>query len=117
MSWIWTAPGAFDNEEGRLHDSIRVEWCRARARKVRWSEEVMLLREEMRRVLRYLAWQGVWWRAHALLRSDVSRSITAGIEAYALKQADWQRSRGRTPSAGNGMFRQRPNQLRRIRWA
>ncbi|KAJ7822085.1 hypothetical protein B0H14DRAFT_3471004 [Mycena olivaceomarginata] len=62
MSWIWTAPGAFDNKEVHLHDSIRVEWCRARARKTRWCEEVMLLQEEMRRVLRYLDWEAGWWR-------------------------------------------------------
>ncbi|KAJ7813724.1 hypothetical protein B0H14DRAFT_3477608 [Mycena olivaceomarginata] len=89
MSWIWTAPGAFDDEEMRLHESIRVEWCHARARKVRWSEEIMLLREEMRRVLRYLAWQGAWWQACVALRSDLTGRIAAGVQAYALKQADW----------------------------
>ncbi|KAJ7805460.1 hypothetical protein B0H14DRAFT_3485136 [Mycena olivaceomarginata] len=89
MSWIWTAPGAFDDEEQHLHDSIRVEWCRARARKVRWSEEVMLLREEMRRVVRYLGWQTAWWRDRAELRMGLTREIAAGVRAYALKQADW----------------------------
>ncbi|KAJ7720902.1 hypothetical protein B0H16DRAFT_1335751 [Mycena metata] len=87
MSWIWTAPGALDNEEERLHDSIRVEW--ARARKIRWEEEVMTLREEMRRVLRYLEWQADWWREHTAVRVDVeSVEIGAGLRAYALKQAD-----------------------------
>jgi hypothetical protein len=28
MSWIWTAPGAFDNEEGRLHDCESNCWKR-----------------------------------------------------------------------------------------
>ncbi|KAJ7716561.1 hypothetical protein B0H16DRAFT_1741222 [Mycena metata] len=89
MSWIWTAPGALDNEEERLHDSIRVEWARARARKIRWEEEVMTLREEMRRVLRYLEWQADWWREHTAVRVDVeSVEIGAGLRAYALKQAD-----------------------------
>ncbi|KAK7045173.1 CxC2 domain-containing protein [Favolaschia claudopus] len=58
MSWIWTAPGALDEE--MMHESVRVEWSRSLARKTRWCEEVMLLREEMRRVLRYLAWQAAW---------------------------------------------------------
>ncbi|KAJ7713592.1 hypothetical protein B0H14DRAFT_3523331 [Mycena olivaceomarginata] len=78
MSWIWTAPGVFDDEEVHLHDSIRVEWCRARARKTRWCEEVMLLREEMRRVLRYLDWEVGWWRERAALRIDVSRRWRQG---------------------------------------
>ncbi|KAJ7468418.1 hypothetical protein B0H11DRAFT_2238884 [Mycena galericulata] len=89
MSWIWTAPGALDDEEERLHESVRVEWARARARKVRWEEEVLMLREEMRRVLRMLGWLGGWWRARADLRSEVSPDIAAGLRAFALKQGDW----------------------------
>ncbi|KAJ6544608.1 hypothetical protein DFH09DRAFT_928307 [Mycena vulgaris] len=89
MSWIWTAKGALGDKEQRLHDSIRVEWSRALARKVRWTEEVMLLREEMRRVLRYLGWQAGWWREREALRSEASRAVAAGVRAYALKQASW----------------------------
>ncbi|KAJ7784192.1 hypothetical protein B0H16DRAFT_1446451 [Mycena metata] len=83
------AVGAFDDEEQRLHESVRVEWARARARKARWEEEVLLLREEMRRVLRYLGWQANWWREHVARRADnPSPEIAAGIHAYALQQAD-----------------------------
>ncbi|KAF7295610.1 CxC2 domain-containing protein [Mycena indigotica] len=57
MSWVWTAAGALGDEEAELHESIRVEWTRALSRKKRWCEEVMLLKEEMRRVLRFLRWQ------------------------------------------------------------
>ncbi len=52
-------------------------------------EEVLLLREEMRRVLRYLAWQADWWRERAQLRTDWSAAVGAGAHAYAMKQADW----------------------------
>ncbi|KAJ7480228.1 hypothetical protein B0H11DRAFT_1724998 [Mycena galericulata] len=83
MSWIWTAGGATDDSI-----AIRVEWTRARARKIRWEEEVLTLREEMRRVLRYLGWQSAWWRERVAWRSGVSREVGAGIRAYALKQAD-----------------------------
>ncbi|KAJ7472821.1 hypothetical protein FB451DRAFT_1036375, partial [Mycena latifolia] len=87
MSWIWTA-GGLDDAEERLHDSVRVEWARARARKIRWEEEVMTLREEMRRVLRYLEWQAAWWKDHVAKRSDMSSlELIAGVRAYALKQA------------------------------
>ncbi|KAJ6503118.1 hypothetical protein DFH09DRAFT_1252002 [Mycena vulgaris] len=89
MSWIWTAPGALEDEDARLHDSIRVEWARARARKVRWTEEVLLLREEMRRVLRYLVWQSGWWLERRASRTDVSEAVAAGMHAYACKQAAW----------------------------
>ncbi|KAK7008533.1 CxC2 domain-containing protein [Favolaschia claudopus] len=87
MSWIWTAPGSLDEE--MMHESVRVEWSRALARKTRWCEEVMLLREEMRRVLRYLAWQARWWREREALRTDLFAEAAAGIKAYALKQAAW----------------------------
>ncbi|KAK6975118.1 CxC2 domain-containing protein [Favolaschia claudopus] len=87
MSWIWTAPGALDEET--MHDSIRVEWSKSFARKTRWCEEVMLLREEMRRVLRYLAWQAQWWRGRIGLRDDMTLEAMSGLRAYALKQAAW----------------------------
>ncbi|KAJ7893749.1 hypothetical protein B0H13DRAFT_1625094 [Mycena leptocephala] len=94
MSWIWTSRGALEDDEGRLHESIRVEWSRALGRKLRWSEEVMLLREEMRRVLRYLLWQARWWRERVALRDGLSAETAAGARAYALKQADWHQRLG-----------------------
>ncbi|KAJ7061573.1 hypothetical protein C8F01DRAFT_1252352 [Mycena amicta] len=87
MSWIWTAPGAFDDDEEQLHDSMRVEWARAFARKNRWNEEVMLLEEEMRRVLRYLAWEAGWWRAQAGRREELDAALAGGLRSYALKRA------------------------------
>ncbi|KAJ7895585.1 hypothetical protein B0H14DRAFT_3426194 [Mycena olivaceomarginata] len=85
MSWIWMVRGPLD--EAALHDLIRVEWSRALARKTRWCEEVMLLREEMRRVLRYLAWQAQWWRDRVDLRDDVTSELAAGLRGYTSKQA------------------------------
>jgi len=35
-----------------LHDSLHVEWCKSRARAMRFTEEVELLQEEMERVVR-----------------------------------------------------------------
>ncbi|KAJ6528210.1 hypothetical protein B0H19DRAFT_1083730 [Mycena capillaripes] len=71
MSWIWTAPGALENEEERLHESIHVEWTRALARKTRWTEEAQ------------------WSRERAALRVDVSPEVAQGLRSYALKQAAW----------------------------
>ncbi|KAJ7741465.1 hypothetical protein DFH07DRAFT_870169 [Mycena maculata] len=87
MSWIWTAPGASDDAEERLHE---LEWTRALARKVRWEEEVLKLREEMRCVLRMLAYLSLWWKGWAELRAaDLAPEEAAGLRAYALKKADW----------------------------
>jgi urease accessory protein UreF len=84
--------GIADIDAGTV--AIHVEWSRARARKVRWSEEVMLLREEMRRVLRYLNWQARWWRDRIEARPDASGAVQAGVRAFALKQAAWHENLG-----------------------
>jgi hypothetical protein len=64
-----------------------VEWSKARARRDRWVEEVDILREEMKRVLRFLRWiQGEWrWREDQ--REDVEPQLAAGLKAYAQRQA------------------------------
>jgi hypothetical protein len=49
----------------------------------------MLLREEMRRVLHYLAWQTQWWRDRVDLRDDMTSELAAGLRGYVLKQAAW----------------------------
>ncbi|KAJ7121221.1 hypothetical protein C8R46DRAFT_929163 [Mycena filopes] len=92
VSWIWMAPGALDASEAGLHESLRVEWSRAKARKNRWDEEVELLREEMRRVLRYLDWEQKRWAALKLessARADITAELRQGLEAYASKQVAW----------------------------
>ncbi|KAJ7115651.1 hypothetical protein C8R43DRAFT_1138108 [Mycena crocata] len=90
MSWIWAAEGALEESEQILHESLRVEWARAKARKNRWEEEVTTLREEMRRVLRYLNWEDGRWEEKAeetLTRTDLPQGTMDGVRAYALKQA------------------------------
>ncbi|KAJ7139369.1 hypothetical protein C8R44DRAFT_604986 [Mycena epipterygia] len=91
MSGIWTAPGMLEDREARIHECewpVCVEWARARARKIRWVEEVMLLREEMCRILRYLAWQTAWWEGQVSQR-QASEELASGLRGYALKQAQW----------------------------
>ncbi|KAJ7017744.1 hypothetical protein C8F04DRAFT_1214941 [Mycena alexandri] len=89
VSWIWMSPGALDDSEESLHESLRVEWSRAKARKNRWEEEVELLREEMRRVLRYLDWEQGRWAAlkvDSAGQTDVTPELRHGLQAYAAKQ-------------------------------
>ncbi|KAJ7169179.1 hypothetical protein C8R43DRAFT_1121071 [Mycena crocata] len=91
MSWIWAAEGALDASEKALHESLFVEWARAKARKNRWEEEVTTLREEMRRVLRYLDYEDTTWEeraARTLARHDLPQPTLLGVRAYALKQAE-----------------------------
>ena len=69
---------------------VRVEWSKALARKDRWSEEVELLKEEMRRVLRSLTWEEREWRTRAArpkLASE-AQAIFDGHVAYAMRQAN-----------------------------
>ncbi|KAH7905780.1 hypothetical protein BJ138DRAFT_1017239 [Hygrophoropsis aurantiaca] len=82
LSWIWRSGWVIqgDGSEGLL-TATKVEWCRARARANRWTEEVMLLREEMQRVLAYLEWQACWWDQQPARRTAASTEPTeAGYE-------------------------------------
>ena len=91
-SWIWlvargpSAPDMGDSEQV-LNDSLQVEWAKTQARKQHWEEEVLLVQEEMRRVVMFHEWKAQWWRSQAVRRSDVDASVFHGILAYAEKQA------------------------------
>lgn len=67
---------------------LRAEWIKSRARAKRWSEEVHLLREEMRRVLAFLRWKSLWWKERVHKRTNVCDPILMeGLQAYAHRQA------------------------------
>lgn len=91
-SWIWlvrrvsSAPDMGNTEEA-LDDSLRVEWSRSHARKDRWEEEVLIIQEEMRRVITYHEWKAEWWRSRAMRRSGLDAATLQGVAAYAEKQA------------------------------
>ncbi|TDL23120.1 hypothetical protein BD410DRAFT_721379 [Rickenella mellea] len=92
VSWLWKAPGADDDTIG-MNDALRVEWCKARARLDRWTEEVDILREEMRRVEAYLQYRAKWWSSLALTCVHLTSTdavVYSGAVAYAHKQAGLQ---------------------------
>lgn len=70
---------------------LRIEWCKSKARADRWSEEVELLREEMRRVERFLHYRANCWDARVAQKGFPSPWTDAatleGCQAYALEQA------------------------------
>ncbi|KAF7321845.1 hypothetical protein MKEN_00706400 [Mycena kentingensis (nom. inval.)] len=74
---------------------VRVEWSKARARRDRWVEEVELLREEKKRVLLGLGTVEKEWLDRAGQRHDRDGELNHGLRAYALRQADLTRRRGR----------------------
>ncbi|KAJ8591371.1 hypothetical protein M405DRAFT_851366 [Rhizopogon salebrosus TDB-379] len=92
LTWIWTMSGVDTDGDGTDEDGVRVEWCKARARAMRWSEEVELLHEEMSRVIQFFQWQVDWWEEQRYLRSDQVPEVLEGLAAYAAKQASIRRA-------------------------
>lgn len=90
-SWIWLMPhvsgSSNANQEEEFNESMRVEWAKARARMMRWKEELLLVSEEMRRVIEYLKWREQWWHERSSLRTHSDDTISSGISGYANKQA------------------------------
>ncbi|KAK7017442.1 CxC2 domain-containing protein [Favolaschia claudopus] len=92
MSWIWTSGGGPGEDEEELREAVRIEWSRAQARRDRWTEEVMLLREEMKRVLRFLHSRAIWWEQRLVVEREVREDVRAGLRAYAARQASMARA-------------------------
>ncbi|KAF9541213.1 hypothetical protein CPC08DRAFT_756183 [Agrocybe pediades] len=101
VSWIWRQSGGDvdASTDFRLHESMRFEWCKSKARLDRWSEEVQLLKEERRRVLAFFEHRAREWDSLALGEGDSEASwmlpdvvydetAIAGRHAYAREQAD-----------------------------
>jgi hypothetical protein len=88
-SWIWLVSqsriSGLDEEE--FNDSMQIEWAKARARKMRWKEELLIIQEEMRRVIVYHGWKAEWWRDQGVLRSQGDGAVLSGLSGYANKQA------------------------------
>ncbi|KAG1790947.1 uncharacterized protein HD556DRAFT_1445722 [Suillus plorans] len=91
LSWIWKTQGVSAAGEV-LADALRIEWCKARARANRWTEEVQLLLEEMRRVRAFLSWHAAWWDEQAGRRTGLPDAETEGIKGYAKRQASLRRN-------------------------
>lgn len=90
-SWIWLTSQITPNDGDQpgaeeFNASMRAEWAKTRARARRWSEEVALLQEEMRRVLTYFDWKAAWWRSQGPRYTAVNLDIRSGLCAYAEKQ-------------------------------
>jgi len=91
LSWIWLVErrdGVYeDGADGGSDDILQAEWAKSRARANRATEEVRLLREEMRRLVEFLNWKARWWMAMQALRTPNDRALREGLTSYAVKQA------------------------------
>lgn len=56
---------------------------------MRWTEEIILVQEEMRRVQAYLSWYADWWSSHAEVGCvrQYDSFLSEGLAAYAERQA------------------------------
>lgn len=67
--------------------ALRVEWAKCKARASRWREEIMLIEEEMRRVIAFGYWKVDWWHKQVGRRSDVEDPLLESLRAYAAEHA------------------------------
>ncbi|KAJ7121220.1 hypothetical protein C8R46DRAFT_1364704 [Mycena filopes] len=100
LSWIWySASTKGDVSDEKMHEALRVEWCKAYSRANRWREELVLVEEEMRRTIEYGRWEEQRWMKRAEARTTmlgkpgaaVDAVVLEGVRAYALEQADRER--------------------------
>ena len=68
---------------------LRVEWAKARARVLRYQEELQLLSEEMRRSIAYCNHEALSWlnKAEQLINMQMPPAMVEALTAYALERA------------------------------
>ncbi|KAF7983602.1 hypothetical protein HWV62_20507 [Athelia sp. TMB] len=91
LSWIWMSQ-AEDEDSPSMVEALRVEWAKCKARQARWHEELMLLQEEMRRVIAFGKSKERWWRERPFQRTDVDPELAEGLASYALELAEQERA-------------------------
>ena len=86
LSWIWHLSTTSVSPD-EVNEDMHTEWAQCTACADRWEEEVLLLREEMRRVVEFLEWRSSDWFAKTDSRSGaVTPAVYTGLSAYASKQ-------------------------------
>lgn len=88
LSWIWRSITTAVHPD-EVNEDMRIEWTQCTARADRWEEEVVLLQEEMRRVVVFLEWKSCDWLSKADARArtgTIAPAVHAGLSAYSRKQ-------------------------------
>ncbi|KAF9489136.1 hypothetical protein BDN71DRAFT_1343661, partial [Pleurotus eryngii] len=88
LSWIWlnVNPQEMQGTSEEIGDSLRVEWLRSHTRTARWSEEHILVIDEMNHVLCYLEWKSSSWTVR-IGKRVAGPELDEGLKAYAVKSA------------------------------
>ncbi|KAG5649732.1 hypothetical protein H0H81_002261 [Sphagnurus paluster] len=91
-SWIWLHHdvAADQDTDPSLNDALRIKWCCACARCMRWEEELELLEEEMRHILVFLSWKADWWDGRVARRLDMDAATQEGLSSYVCRQVSIQ---------------------------
>ncbi|KAJ7576083.1 hypothetical protein C8J56DRAFT_900304 [Mycena floridula] len=77
LSWIWTTGVSQDGQDdARVHDAVRVEWSKARARSKHWWEEHQ---------------EASWMERAKQSVEEPDQMLRSGLMAYASKQAFYSR--------------------------
>ncbi|KAJ7196058.1 hypothetical protein GGX14DRAFT_575148 [Mycena pura] len=90
VSWIWVTQVDRGNPAA-VNEALRIEWARTRAKAHRWSEEVDLLEEEMRRIRAFLTWHSKWWMERAtqsVWQADEAKLKTDLCASFSAKWAE-----------------------------
>ncbi|KAJ3529367.1 hypothetical protein NMY22_g9027 [Coprinellus aureogranulatus] len=95
LSWIWRVAGSAEAmSDDYAEDTARVEWAKSRARAMRYQEEILLVKEEMARTLRFYEFKEREWHARGAVWDShhVELAYAEGLKAYAARQAELCRS-------------------------
>ncbi|KDR65106.1 hypothetical protein GALMADRAFT_82273, partial [Galerina marginata CBS 339.88] len=90
LSWIWVTQSRTPDAADETDDILRSEWAKSRARALRAKEEVLLIKEEMRRTLEYLKHQVASWKARSTSVPTDSAEVSEARAGFALCQASLQ---------------------------
>ncbi|KAJ7446032.1 hypothetical protein B0H11DRAFT_1930374 [Mycena galericulata] len=96
LSWIWYESSTATEGDEKMHEALRVEYCKAYSRAHRWREDLVTVEEEMRRTIEFGRFAQRQWRERAGARTRklaepskvMDAALLEGVRAYALEQAD-----------------------------
>ncbi|KAJ7144741.1 hypothetical protein C8R43DRAFT_891177 [Mycena crocata] len=99
LSWIWYTTASCGTGDAKLHEALRVEWCKAYSRCNRLHEELVKVEEEMRRTIHFGETEHELWLRRAEARTvmlgtseAVTPEVLEGSRAYALEQVRRERT-------------------------
>ncbi|KAJ7182645.1 hypothetical protein C8R43DRAFT_869153 [Mycena crocata] len=96
LSWIWFSAGlpsvGSEENDPKLIEALRVEWCKVFARTRRYAEDVRMLREEMGRTMESGYREAEAWEDLLVNKlPDASPELREGRLAYAAEHAETER--------------------------